>query len=73
MSFEFTERHAQLIQETYDKISSIEIVLKGYNGNPGLVERVESNTKAINKIWIVLAFFAGGGGVSFGIIKLLGG
>ena len=73
MAFEFTEKHAQLIQETHDKVNGIELVLKGYNGKQGLCWQVDNNTKAINKLWIVLAFLGGGGGISFGLIKLIGG
>ena len=63
------EKIDQLIKD----VSDIKTLLGGYLGNPGLVKQVENNRKAITKIWLCLAFAAGGGGITAGLIKLLGG
>ena len=55
-------------------IKEIKTALKGYNGQIGLCQQVEKNTKAINKIWICIAVIASsiGGGI-YGIVKVLMG
>lgn len=53
-------------------VGDIKIALRGYNGQNGLVKRVENNTKQINKLWITIAIIAasaGGGGAA--IIKAI--
>lgn len=69
MPFEFTEYHAKLIEETHDKVIKIETIIG--NGTQGLFQQVRNNTKAITKIWLILAFIAGGGGLGLGIIELI--
>ena len=58
----------------HDRITQIHAVLIGVNGNPGLVKLVDRNTKAIQKLWILMAIILAslGGGV-YGIIELLKG
>ena len=65
------EEYLDLIAEIHTKVKNIEQVLKGYDGNPGLCKIVESNRKAITKIWIIIAFVLGGGGFTFGIAELV--
>jgi len=71
MAFEFTERHAELLEDTHNKVSDIEIVLKGYNGKNGLLKQVATNTKSITRVWLTFAFIGGGGGVTLGVAKLI--
>jgi len=58
----------------HDKLTEIHAVLLGINGNPGLIKLVDRNTKAIQKLWILMAVILAsiGGGV-YGIIELLRG
>jgi hypothetical protein len=78
---EFTQEDRELIEKTYH---STGIILErlGENGRGlcGTVERqgkiLEAHAKDIRQIYMILAFAAGGGGVTGGIIgisKLLGG
>jgi len=61
-----------LIVKTHEDVSEIKIVLKGYNGQPGLCKQVECNTKAIAKIWVTLAvLIASAGGGTYGLVRLL--
>jgi hypothetical protein len=59
----------------HDLLLEVHSTLLGTNGQGGLCRQVDKNTKAINKIWILLAIIiAAGGGGAWGIIsKLLGG
>jgi len=72
MAFEFTEEHWQKIEKMAGSVKAIEQELKGYDGNPGLCKKVDNNTKAINKLWIVIAFVIGATGISIGILQVLG-
>ena len=56
-------------------VQAIRQVLKGYNGDKGLCEQVENNSKAINKIWLVLAVMGVSiGGGAWAVVKtLIGG
>jgi len=58
----------------HDKITEIHAVLLGVNGNPGLCKIVDRNTKAIQKLWVVVIIIATSmGGGAYGIIELLKG
>lgn len=51
-------------------VTEIKTALKGYNGQLGLCQQVEKNTKAIFKLWvavIILCLALGGG--TFGVVK----
>lgn len=64
------------IRETRDAVNELKVLLKGTNGTPGLCGIVEANTKRLRQLELVLAFAAGGGGITGGILgisKLLGG
>lgn len=75
---EFTERHAQLVEETHDTVITLKSVLLGANGNPGLVKQVNEVCKGHEKLngrfWMLVAFLGGlgilGGG-TFGLVELL--
>ena len=58
----------------HDKLTDIHIVIMGVNGNPGLLKLVDSNAKAIQKLWIAVSIIVTsiGGGV-YGIIELVKG
>lgn len=58
-------------RQTIESLIQIKTVLKGYNGE-GLVEKVNNNGKAINKLWIIVAILSVsiGGGV-YGILQNL--
>jgi len=58
---------------THDDVLEIKVVLKGYNGDEGLVKRVASNTQAINRLWVTIAVMAASSGGGYGIIRLIGG
>ena len=45
-------------------IVEIKVTLKGYNGTEGLCDKVEANTKSINRLWLTITAIAvslGGG------------
>jgi len=58
----------------HDRLTQIHAVLLGVNGNPGLAKLVDRNTKAIQKLWVLMAVILASlcGGV-YGIIELLKG
>ena len=59
----------ELIQKD---LTEIKIVLKGYDGTAGLVKQVQNNTRAVNKIWIVIAVLvATAGGGSYGLVQFV--
>ncbi len=62
------------LKQLLEDVSEIKGLLKGYNGRRGLVEQIEVNTKAINKLWIAIFIMAAstGSGV-FAIVKTLVG
>ena len=57
----------QMIRDTHAKVQGIEQLLKGYNGKAGLCADVENNHKRIHRLELLLAFAAGGGGITGGI------
>jgi len=73
----FTEKHAELLQETHDKV--LIVVERLGNGKQGLCDDVRSNTEKIESLteyfWVTLGILIGtgvlGGGV-WGIAQLLG-
>jgi len=58
----------------HDRIIEIHAVLLGTNGNPGIAQQVQRNSKSISKLWIAIAVISSsvGGGV-YGVIELLKG
>jgi len=71
---ELTPADIDKIRETHDAVVRMEERL-GENGT-GLCGQVKENSGRIHKLELVLAFAAGGGGITGGIIgitKLLGG
>ncbi len=60
----------QMTRDTNERVKGIEQLLRGYNGNPGLCDDVRSNHRRIHKIELILAFAAGGGGVTASIAGL---
>jgi hypothetical protein len=69
---EMTPRLAEQIEETHDAVNELMVLLKGVNGTPGLCRQVEAHAKRIRMIELMLAFAAGGGGIAFGAVKILG-
>ena len=74
------ERDAILLElkrdsnEQKESLVEIKTVLKGYNGNEGLCKKVNNNSKAINKLWIMVAILGTSlGGSAYGIIRALMG
>jgi len=66
----------QMIRDTHAKVQGIEQLLRGYNGESGLCRDVENNHRRIHRLELLLAFAAGGGGITgaiAGISKLVGG
>jgi len=61
------------IEETHDTVIELRTLLMGKNGTPGLCRTVEANTKRIRCLELILAFAAGGGGITFAATKLIGG
>ncbi len=59
------------LKETRKDVIEIKIVLKGYNGNPGLCKDVDGLKKFRRNALFVFAFLAGSGGIGFGIIELV--
>jgi len=51
-------------------IIEIKVTLKGYNGSEGLCDKVEANTKAINRLWLAITVIAVslGGGI-YGVVQ----
>jgi len=64
---------AEKIEETHDAVIELKTLLKGTNGSPGICDQVESNRKRIRHIELLLAFAAGGGGLTVVLTKLVGG
>lgn len=63
------------IDETHDAVIQIKGLLIGEDGS-GLCARVDRHESRIHKVELILAFAAGGGGVTGGVLwvmKLLGG
>ncbi len=59
-------------QEANEVLIQITTVLKGYNGNQGLCDKVDANCKSINKLWIAMAVMGASiGGSAYGIVKAL--
>ena len=58
------------IEETHDVVIQLKTVILGIDGDPGLVGLVESNTRKINKITIILAGLIGTGLVTGGSIGI---
>ena len=68
------EKRLEQIDKIYDDVHEIIQVLKGYDGQLGLVKRVGSNTKQINKLWLALAVLAcSTGGGAFAIVRAIMG
>lgn len=64
----------QLLENMSTDIAEIKVVLKGYDGDEGLVKKVENNTKQIAKLWIAIAaIIASTGGGTIAIIKAITG
>ena len=57
----------QMIRDTQAKVQGIEQLLRGYNGESGLCRDVENNHRRIHRLELLLAFAAGGGGITGGI------
>ena len=56
----------------HDLIIEMHTVLLGTDGHLGLCKQVEKNTKAINKIWIIIAVIAASmGGCVYGILQAI--
>jgi hypothetical protein len=69
---EFTQADRTMLQETHDSVTKIQTLLVGEDGG-GLCKRVESHSKRIRCIELVLACAAGAGGL-FGLAsKVIGG
>ena len=71
---ELTPTDIDKIRETHELVARMDERL-GHNG-VGLCGQVERNSGRIHKIEILLAFAAGGGGITggiLGVMKLLGG
>ena len=71
---ELSQKDIDALWETHDEVIAIKNTLG--NGNRGLCHDVKENTRRISRIEILLAFAAGGGGITGGIIgiqRLLGG
>ncbi len=56
-----------------EKLDSILQELKGFNGTPGLCKRVATLEKTVTWIIRILCLVGGGGGLSAGISKWIGG
>ena len=63
------------VKSDHDLLLEVHATLLGTNGQGGLVRQVESNTKAIQKLWIIVALIiASIGGGSYAMMqKFLGG
>ena len=62
----------EIIEEIHGDVADIKQVLKGYDGQNGLVRQVSRNTREISKLWIAVAvLIATVGSSGYGIIKLL--
>ena len=70
---EMTPRLAEKIEETHDAVNELMVMLKGTNGSPGLCQTVEAHAKRIRCLELILAFAAGGGGITFAVTKLFFG
>lgn len=65
-----SEIHSDMT-EVKKTVAGIEQLLKGYDGQTGVVKQVENHGKQLNKIWLILAVLipaSGGGG--FGLFKI---
>ena len=61
-------------QKSNITLSEVVQVLKGYNGDEGLCEKVENHTRAINKLWIAITVMSVSiGGGTYGIIRAIMG
>jgi len=58
----------------HDKITEMHAVLLGANGHPGIAKQVDRNSKAIIRLWVVIAVILSsiGGGI-YGVIEILRG
>ena len=58
------------LEQMAKDITEIKTTLKGYNGSQGLCDKVEANTKAINRLWLVITAMAVslGGGI-YGLVQ----
>ena len=64
----------KLTQKSTKDLAEVIVVLKGYNGDAGLCEKVESHTKAINKLWIAVTVIGVSlSGSAYGIVRALVG
>jgi hypothetical protein len=73
---ELTPELAKTITDTHDTIIELRTLLIGKDGADGLCKQVEKHDGRIHRIELILAFVAGGGGLTGGIIgisRLLGG
>jgi len=61
------------IDETHDLVLELKTLMVGKDGHDGLCKQVEDHAKRIGRIEMLLAFAAGGGGITFAASKLLGG
>jgi hypothetical protein len=61
------------IDETHDAVIELRTLLIGKNGAPGLCKTAEDHARRISRLELILAFAAGGGGITFAATKLLGG
>ena len=66
------ETDRQLLEECAKSAREVSQLMKGYNGQDGLIKQVQNNSKAIIKIWITLAvLIASTGGGAFAILQAL--
>jgi hypothetical protein len=77
---EFTQHDREMIEETRGDIKTLlERVGENGKGLCGVVERhdddIKAHDKALHKLWLVVAFAAGSGGIAGGtfLSKVIGG
>lgn len=73
--YNFTQKYAEMLEETYKEVREIRQALKGYNGQSGLLGMVTDLCKRMTRLEIIIAAIIGTGGLSgaaFGIVKLIG-
>ncbi len=75
MAIELTQDHLDMINETRDTVRDIQLVLKGYNGHPGLCADHENLKRDYYKfkrlVLCVVAFLVGSGALGFGVTKIV--
>ena len=77
---DFTERDREMLTETHTAVTTLlERVGENGKGLCGTVQKhetdIKEHEKALHKLWVVVAFAAGGGGIAGGTVlsKLIGG